>query len=43
MIDSIDNYISDILTVIDCKKKRTKFLILKENLYNLISNLLTDE
>ena len=31
------------LVVIDSKKKRTKFMILKENIYNLTSNLLTDE
>lgn len=42
-MDNIDEFLPHIQRVIECKKKRTKFLLLKENIYNLLSNLLTDE
>ena len=43
MLENFGTYLELFQKVIQCKKKRTKFLLLKENIYNLISNLLTDE
>jgi hypothetical protein len=43
MVNSIQSYLPEIKKAIDCKKRNPRVYLMKENLYNLLSNLLTDD
>ena len=42
-MEKFEKFQSEIIKTIDSKKKSNRYLNMKENVYNLLSNLLTDQ